>query len=131
MENLDKVVYEKIARKDLSFGCIIFKKPYGYMKYCWGEGFSGGLDCIMTEWNWYCVWFEDSFTKEIIGHPILLSDVLSFINIWIRDSDDFDKAAELIKKYESLVWIWNPSKPYYEEQLEVCKDFIRNLCKDA
>ena len=27
MENLDKVVYEKIARKDLSFGCIIFKKP--------------------------------------------------------------------------------------------------------
>jgi len=31
MENLDKVVYEKIARKDLSFGCKVVANSYtGY-----------------------------------------------------------------------------------------------------
>lgn len=203
MENeLDKIVYKKIARKDLSFGCKFMVNRYtGYFNEAtlallkakhwkcvlsWQierneEGDSERIlvkkeDLIMknntnyiaTVCNFPCLWggfsplvsrkglwtlhimekdvtihyldyrsntiFEDyfveySFIKEIIWHPILLSDVLSFINIWIRDSDDFDKASQLIKKYESLVWIWNPSKPHYEEQLEVCKEFIRNLCK--
>ena len=113
MNPLDKKVYEAVSRKDLSFGCRILIDGYDEMRFCWGEEFSSERYAVVTEMDGECYWYEGYFEKEIIGHPILLSDVMN----WGGD------------KTGTFQYYWDLSLPTYDEQSEECKEFIRNLVK--
>ena len=84
---------------------------------------------------YYLGWvkFEDyvceyAYIEEIIGHPILLSDVLEFI---------YKKANPMAADFAfypyhsdtEVLKLWDFKIPTYEEQSEECKTFIRNLVK--
>ena len=128
MNPLDKNVYEAIARKDLSFGCIITSNEFhiskaeeveGKINVCMYFSNQGNIrlqwfyvHCPLTEEQVYFD-FTDVLRYTIKGHPILLSDVMN----WGGD------------KTGTFQYYWDLSLPTYDEQSEECKEFIRNLVK--
>lgn len=132
MNILDKEVYNKIARKDLTFWCryiwadvyILEEKEYifwndyskheieywEYMSIDAEYDIIYPIDTITEDW-----W---TFLYEIIGHKVLLSDVLDFLNE--KRKSDQTKTMTVLKK-------WNFSKPTYEEQSSDCKNYIRSI----
>ena len=123
-------IYEKIANKDLSFGCRIFHK------FDWKRWFKARIitDSIKRDdgtFYWVKLEFENSVTwlqekeMEIIGHPVMLSDALD----WIYDNEMTlfeDTWINHIIDTTIKLWIWNLRKPL-EEQSDKCIDFIYSL----
>ena len=132
MENLDKIVYQKIARKDLSFGCRIIPIEWEEeMKYCWQEHFFSGSKQMIVEHNGICKARRESVMVEIIWHPILLSDVLHFFYDKVTISMSFIDRSIVTENVYVTIELWNLACAHYEEQSEECKEFIRNFCKDT
>jgi len=153
MNKRDKLVYQKIARKDLSFGCEItiielwapILQEYWYDDgNFWDEWYIvwySDDSLISMSWDWECIDFDTDYIKDIlswkeelpdyikgisiIGHPILLSDVLNYTENLINEEwlvYDFRTITEILSE-------WNNKFPTYEEQSESCKELIYNLIK--
>ena len=132
MELKEKIdfIYEKIANKDLTFGCKIFHKVD------WKRSFKARIitDKIEKDYGtfyWVKLEFENSITwlqekeMEIIGNPVMLGDVLD----WIYDNEMTlfeDTWINHIIDTTIKLWILNLRKPL-EEQSDKCIDFIYNL----
>lgn len=132
MELKEKIdfIYEKIANKDLTFGCKIFHKVD------WKRSFKARIitDKIEKDYGtfyWVKLEFENSITwlqekeMEIIGNPVMLGDVLD----WIYDNEMTlfeDTWINHIIDTTIKLWIWNLRKPL-EDQSDDCIDFIYNL----
>lgn len=122
-KELDKVVYQKIARKDLTLGCKVI--PMGEseaMNFCWWDENGNMIVTYDQELETHSL-----FLKEIIGHPILLSDVLHFLYNEVTLSMSFLKRSFVTEKVNVTIDIWNLAYPHYEEQSEECKKHIRNF----
>lgn len=139
---IDLPVYEAMARKDLSFGCYVQKNK-------WSNSNEPLVWRITSDPSGFCTWDQMGFNAEymgtysttifgtyvlnqkdddgnkkwkVIGHEILLSDVLNYI----------EKLPHL--NWVELYWNkcmamnkWNLSLPYYSQQSEECKAYIRSL----
>lgn len=144
MNSLDKDVYARIARKDLSFGCLVKTYADGEDEweytYVWETSILVQWDCskmrTIDEWCGCCSEVEKygDDNSSIIGHPIVLSDVLLYCgNTWNTSAyniilNGFDYTFEGFTEYGDKI-CWDLNIPYYEHQREITKDFIRSLVK--
>jgi len=121
------VIYEKIANKELSFGCKIIR-------------FSGVLDTFIyfiptyTDISYNVIsWLTwglvlDSVTTEkfekyiIIWHPVMIWDVFEYQieNLWLNP-------VEFNYLDSKLLWIWKHKRLPIEQQSEECINYVYNL----
>ena len=115
-EIMIKAIYEKIADKTLSFGCV-----YSYYSNEWNLLYDTIIDTICNEW-----------IVDIIWHSVMIWDVLDYI-----DSIEFNHPNGFIKwnqeKYpiiiDTLFTDWDYKRKPIEEQSEECIEYIYNLIK--
>lgn len=177
MNELDKLVYNKIARKNLTTWCIIRHR------YNWEDEFESVIDLWTyveydNEWkdivlktqllrtfdswnerrfeiinekfyysipvqNWYVCVDVDKDDFEVIGHPVLLSDVLNYIakldesfNDWkwvmiphnfpnMKNQSRYWQLSDNWRLIVDLFSLWDMSEPEYENQSERLKNYIR------
>ena len=112
-----KAIYEKVADKTLSFGCVTqHTNPRNWdtfrHTFIWD-------DRAIRNWQVYgCSCFEDD---EIIWHPVMIWDCLSYFNqrtIWV----DYTT--------KDILYFWWAKRKPIEEQSDECIEFIYNLIKD-
>jgi hypothetical protein len=129
-----------MARKDLSFGCKIQSKEFHIYEEEYVEWTINLCRYFHNQENIQLMWFivQSPLTEEsvyfdfkdvlrfnTIGHPILLSDVLQWID-WNKFGI-WNNTRSNVSYCETLVRIWNLNFPNYEDQSKECKTFIRNL----
>lgn len=156
MTTIDKAtmitkIYEAMARKDLSFWCLIKQHPHIKKTtiYLWDE--KNDDSCMWSRFFYvydkyeeYPYWespstYSDDFRWsnknnkfEIIGHPVLLSDVLNYIDDNEKWQDDKSKHWDILlwnSLYETGKYSWNYSKPTIDDQITDCIEYIYNLIK--
>ena len=132
-------IYEVIADKTLSFWCIAEYKYNGFQKL---------LLCIQSYSIWNKYWTPLNYTnnpveidisemRKIIWHPVMIGDVLEYIQdnlIMLNTSEKWDYFMLKKNPYTPYDWIlWtlmdirtNKRKPI-ENQSEECITFIYNL----
>jgi len=114
-------IYEKIANKELSFGCRIMTKHNPSTE-------------IITEQDWkYYHTVEDFHEIEafnIIWHPVMIWDALeyfdenyTFNNIWWCDD------CEIIRPNIEVNQLWKKKRLPIESQSRECVTYIYNLTK--
>lgn len=186
------VIYEKIARKDLEFGCrILFKdqeldyesttpdaywdgdtiqaeipcdiktiymwkgdfriidiiihdKPYndGYNNLTYSEIFDftdfSEDDISCYEDSLYSTNIEGYKHAEIIGHPVMIGDVMDYFEnialdkiydyIWVKKEEIPDLILQKTKDARMKIFpLWKQKRKPIEEQSDDCIDFIYNL----
>lgn len=70
--------------------------------------------------------FEDIASYKIIGHPIVLTDILH----WIKQNwSILEKEDELFPGhcYKEARLAWDDSKPYYDDQSDELKEIVRDM----
>ena len=133
MELKEKIdaIYEKIANKDLNFGCRIFHKVESWKRSFKARIITDKIEKDYGTFYWVKLYSENSITwlqekeMEIIGNPVMLGDVLD----WIYDNEMTlfeDTWINHIIDTTIKLWIWNLRKPL-EDQSDDCIDFIYNL----
>ena len=132
-EKID-AIYKKIANKDLDFWCKIKLK-------------TGETDTITWKpiWPWItCLFFRQirlDNIEEIIGHPVMIGDVIDFIEkntqevkpeqtkwegvIKIQLWCSRGKAIEIFTGH--IIFVWQNKRFPIEEQPDKCIDFIYSL----
>jgi hypothetical protein len=121
-------IYEAMARKDLSFGCrihnwrnwIIIWKDYDENWETWRYRIIDDWENVYTTIN----------PLTIIGHPVLLSDVLNYIDDNEKWQDDKSKHWDILlwnSLYETGKYSWNMSIPTINNQSIDCIEYIYNL----
>lgn len=131
-EKID-TIYNKIARKDLDFGCIVESK-YWESIY---------LDT--RPWQLYNIYrpnyriTDKEKEMKIIGHPVMIGDIINWIeNEWENKFPYRESAEEAGKLYShmrdyfhnhisQLLNLWTKKQFPIEEQSDECIDFIYNL----
>lgn len=145
MELKEKIdaIYEKIANKDLNFGCKIFHKVD------WKRSFKARIitDKIEKDYGtfyWVKLDSENSVTwlqekeMEIIGHPVMIGDVMDYIEnitldkiysyIWVKKEEIPDLILQKTKDAMMKIFpLWKQKRKPIEEQSDDCIDFIYNL----
>lgn len=139
-------INEMIAKKNLSFGCKIFHK------FDWKRWFKARIitDKIEKDYGtfyWVKLDSENSVTwlqekeMEIIGHPVMIGDVIDFIEkntqevkpeqtkwegvIKIQLWCSRGKAIEIFT--EHIIFVWKNKRFPIEEQSDECIDFVYSL----
>lgn len=117
---------------ELTEGCYFIDKTFGnrkvkFLHKCQRDD----KEYILDEDGIVC-WY-DYYDKEIIGHDILLSDVLE----WLKElelSNEIDtfnigysEMGQFVILYDSKYYFWNLSKPYLKDQSEDFIEFLYNL----
>ena len=111
-----KAIYKEMANKKRTFGCrcrindgedVIFirqNKTWSYLSIRENEEFTVSL--------WYA--------PEIIWHPVMIWDVLSYCSSYISDWDDsVDSQIDLLS-------YWGDYRLPIEDQPEECIDFVHS-----
>lgn len=171
-------IYEKIANKDLSFGCRIMLKNQEIVmenqpvEYGTLENYEVVWSIIGRYWtlHWWRVtveiekiYFNDSFYSEeevsdgfkeefsfneddeekdwnleIIGHPVMIGDVMDYIEnitldkiysyIWVKKEEIPDLILQKTKDAMMKIFpLWKQKRLPIEDQPDECIDFIYNL----
>ena len=166
-EKID-AIYNKIANKDLSFGCRIMLKNQEIVmenqpvEYGTLENYEVVWSIIGRYWTLYWWWvtveiekiyFNDSFYSEeevsdgfkeefsfneddeekdwnleIIGHPVMIGDVIDYINEDIYPGAGYDQV--FYHSWESVVDVvnlWGEKRKPIEDQSDGCINFIYSL----
>ena len=116
MNDKIKAIYDKIANKELSFGCkLLFNSEiYTFTRHDW-KNYKTVEDDILV--------LKPSFTK-IIWHPVMIWDVLDII--W-----DNELALSIWPNNcrEAVLWYLDKPRKPIEEQSEDTINYIFNLIK--
>lgn len=138
-EKID-AIYEKIANKDLSFGCIVKweEAKYRILKAIQPHRF----EAITTWYIWYGDYGSVVLTPiseyEIIGHPVMIGDVMDYIEnitldkiynyIWVKKEEIPDLILQKTKDARMKIFpLWKQKRLPIEEQSDECIDFIFDL----
>lgn len=122
-------IYEKIARKDLSFGCRIFHKIDDKKWFEWKiiisetKTFDSNFYWILVKNKSEVCWLQEN-EMEIIGHPVMFGDLYDyFYDISYKlPYDDFSEFINsLVKDYQYKLRL------PIEDQSDELIDFIYNL----
>ena len=126
-EKLSKI-YEVIASKELSMWCKIISKDY----------FEWDVPEIVVRTNWDMIetdtyWMRVRTIEKVIGHPVLIGDVLDRIgdNYW-RGCTELDRDEELIRDtIIDLCFAYSfMNRNPIENQDDECIEIVYNLIKD-
>lgn len=126
-EKLNRI-YEVIANKELSFGCNVFIQNYiTSITICWDNTWK-----CEVEWTEYTefLWQAGSYTqpfglrhiKSIIGHPVMIGDVLDWL-----DSQGWQKIDWRHPAQRSLLILWKSKRLPIDEQSDETISYIFNL----
>ena len=121
INEIDLPVYKAIARKDLTIGCILFiQNPDGYARFIEESDVWNGFTITSATEGYSALNYSRDSIRDwsIIGHPIVLTDVLHHIVT----------LQSLMNHYYNKVCImWDVSKPYYDQQSEGLKELVREI----
>lgn len=114
-----KAIYEKVANKELTFWCKVMNLDE--------EGVI--IDTTLHP-EWVAVYWEgwwitrENFKDDvvIVGHPVLLVDVLNFI-----DEQPQPMWMGMLKYEEALFHFWLSKREPIENQSDDCIDYVYNL----
>ena len=140
-------IYAKIANKDLSFGCKIFHKVESWKRWFKARIITDSIK--RDDWIFYWVkldsensvtWLQEK-EMEIIGHPVMIGDMIDFIEkntqevkpeqtkwegvIKIQLWCSRGKAIEIFTGH--IIFVWQHKRFPIEEQPDKCIDFIYSL----
>lgn len=140
-------IYAKIANKDLSFGCKIFHKVESWKRSFKARIITDKIEKDYGTFYWVKLDSENSVTwlqekeMEIIGHPVMIGDVIDFIEkntqevkpeqtkwegvIKIQLWCSRGKAIEIFTGH--IIFVWQNKRFPIEEQPDKCIDFIYSL----
>lgn len=132
-----EAIYEKIANKDLSFGCCFQgeKSSYVIQNPYW---------CFVW-WDWRI--YSDRCDSElntqikvekIIGHPVMIGDVMDYIEnitldkiynyIWVKKEEIPDLILQKTRDAMMKIFpLWKQKRLPIEDQSDDCIDFIFDL----
>lgn len=137
MERKEKLatIYEKVANKELTFGCKIITNEYNWDEFRVAKS---GLLAI-KEWEAYrtvgcdCC-SEDLTIKEVIGHPVMIGDVMDYLEDISRSQFDDEEDEEYFysreEYYEDIAELsdcWGDKRLCIDEQSEECIDLVYSL----
>lgn len=129
-----EAIYKEMANKELTFGCKV--------------KFSKWIYSIIDREN---VWFLDSYKgvdwnirntiviedgvnsrcysiEEIIGHPVMIGDVIDWIEpYWKGYAQDVKFSQERKRKIDIVLLQWDKKREPIEVQSDECIDFIYSL----
>jgi hypothetical protein len=118
-----KVIYEKIANKELSNWCIVMIE---WVKHIYTDDLE--FMCVWSLENWFNYWTseygldEDTMDYEIIWHPVMFWDVLDYIYWKTSFSWVFLKwGIDLI--YD----LWKEKRKPIEDQSEELINLVLNI----
>lgn len=114
-----EAIYEKVANKELTFWCKVMNLDE--------EGVI--IDTTLHP-EWVAVYWEgwwitrENFKDDvvIVGHPVLLADVLNFI-----DEQHRTMLMGMLKYEEALFHFWLSKREPIENQSDDCIDYVYNL----
>lgn len=118
-----EAIYKEMANKKVSFGCIAKYTTKGETScdviFIWQiinwEKYFVGKDTLYKDVEWF---YENDWKFEIIGHPVMIWDVLSYCSSYISDWDDsVDSQIDLLS-------YWGDYRLPIEDQPEECIDFV-------
>lgn len=143
-----EAIYKEMANKNFTLWCKIKVKYRAYyhnetggeVSYAkeenlivwphliaenWEMGVSVS-DMINADKNWY---IEDIETLvEIIGHPVMIGDVLDWIEpYWVGGAQDVSLSNERKRKISLLLFMWEKKREAIEFQPDGCIDYIYDL----
>lgn len=135
-EEMISKIYEKVSDKTLSFGCKIKNLSFENKKTIWI------VREVVTLWNFikkyvsvYAIpeqckndWNEEyiySENIEIIWHPVMIWDVLDYIDKYYKTYLWWDVNVN----WEVIIRNWNYLRKPLEMQSNDCIEYIYNLIK--
>lgn len=120
-------IYEVIADKSLSFGCKVIMRDTD-IKYGTNICCPDWLAYYHNDGRW---WFEFDKSKlvEIIGHPIMLGNILDWSGRDRWYGVDFDQQGHF--EYEGdldrLLWLWLYKCQSIDQQSDECIKYVYDL----
>ena len=136
-EEMLSAIYDEMADKTLSDGCIIHagghKSMIGDAKYYGDCGFIP--EHISVGWCSCCAKEYKELEYSIIWHPVLIGDVLKYIdtNCCFVDDGEWNKSRDM-EALDSMLravfysFVGKQNRPI-EEQDESCIDYVFSLIK--
>ena len=140
-------INEMIAKKNLSFGCKIFHKVESWKRSFKARIITDKIEKDYGTFYWVKLDSENSVTwlqekeMEIIGHPVMIGDVMDFVEKhsetdkgtitqwdWVKILKMWctkEKKIEILNY--NLFLVWKKKRNPIEEQSNECIDFIYNL----
>lgn len=140
-------INEMIAKKNLSFGCKVFHKVESWKRWFKARIITDSIK--RDDWIFYWVkldsensvtWLQEK-EMEIIGHPVMIGDVIDFIEkntqevkpeqtkwegvIKIQLWCSIGKAIEIFTDH--IIFVWQNKRFSIEEQPDKCIDFVYSL----
>jgi len=128
LQDLENAIYNSIPRlRELSIGCEVTFKGEKYPMFMISESndFLRFIDKNGMTYSWSRTQTESLF--NIIGHPILLNDVLEWLRDFVYKPTNFSKIGDLKRMYSQLLDIWDLSSPCLSNQPKIIIDFLFNL----
>ena len=147
-----EAIYKEIANKKVSFGCRYMHNGYRYTV-------DDSNYRLRKEWDNYYLYittfcncpreiaeqyndFSNQWAVEIIGHPVMIGDVIDWIEnkefnvnvpimwFWFDDGDYSDETKLfLIQKHcsEKACSLWEHKRKSIEDQSDECIDYVYSL----
>ena len=118
-----RVIYKEIANKEITFGCKIFIE---------GEKWVIVDEDKYWEWiatlrgDWWVTREKPECEFEVVGHPVMIGDVMYYI----KERINLEKLA--VDYYEEIAELsdnWKDERLSIEQQSDECVDFVYNLIK--
>ncbi len=119
MEDKIKAIYEKIANKELNFGCKVKNKQLWTIWFL-TEIKEDYINILTNNWIYSLL----NYNIEIIGHPVMFWDVIYFL-----EKNWYDLFwTEIL---EELLIVWKDKRKSIDELSEHVISYIYNLIIDA
>lgn len=150
-----EAIYQKIANKELTFGCkiqykrshsnewIVIRTIQNYHIRSWEIRLSRVNGWLYIETT---IQKHQILDSDTIWHPVLIWDVLDYLEKkffrFITSEEEYKETWDItswlkywLKKDEmnkilSLLWKWNDKQKPLENQSDECIDYIYNLISD-
>jgi len=131
-EEMINVIYEKVANKELIMGCKM------YSQIAWKNFILVDKNKFIINVGYVEKILELNWQEEIIWHPVLIWDILDYID---KNAELFAKAKHInwgievdLKAREwYVIWLYNyfiwRHRLIIEKQTEECIKYIYNLIK--
>ena len=122
-------IYKEMANKDRTFWCLYIVKNREWNTY---KARETEWECVdLTYWSEYQIEYwndmtETNYLESIIWHPVMIGDVLDWIDnkIWIsnHEYEEF-----VINEVNIAILLWGEYPKPIEEQSDECIDYVYSL----